>query len=1718
MPETAAATMPSVPSELAGCVAKRGHLKASLTRAFKLTSVELATFSVDFLANRRNYLETTFESYSNLCQQILSMDPKDKEPFEEYEEHYLRTLTIIDQCIKNVNAGLHSGPQAIIQRVKTALPPISITSFSGKFSDYVPFINLFTSLIANDPGLDQVQKFYYLRSYLKDEPYNLVKNLPITGESFEEALKILEERYQNKYRIVSEHINILIDLKPIVRSTAIALREFISCIKQQLAAIKNHEPNVVYWDTILITLLSRKLDSITARAYQLEREPDQEVKLDEFIKFLERRALALENADQGYHAFNSGPSKVAAYATPGAALTCSFCKLNDHKLYTCKKFLLITVDDRLEFVKTKKLCNICLGTHPGRCKFHFRCAECKGHHNTLLHCNPPKPAAPVTLTSNNNIQNNVLLPTARVKTIGKDGTVYHVRTLLDSGSQLCFITSKVVGLLGYTPKKEHTNIIGITNATNHSKYCIPIEIHSLKTPFKTTINCHVVDQITCNLPQQKVDISNVSPPPDVSLADEEYYLPGEVHILISSDVLFQILLPVTEPVTTNQLHSTASNGLRFIPTLLGHIVGGSLPDYYLKAKHNNIVLKCEKQLNETLAKFWDTEKIPEIFEERTDEQELCSQIFSNTIKLENNQFQVALPLKLPLIEVGDVLGESFRFALKRFLNLEKKLHSNPLLFEQYQKFIQEYVSLNHGHYVDIASYNANIPVYFLAHHAVINNDSKTTKLRVVFDGSMLTDRKISLNDLQLNGPVVQRDLFDIVLTFRLGEYTFTADIKRMFRNVRVDPQYTTLQHILWRDNPKEPIQCIRLDTVTYGLKSSSFLATRCLDELATRFKEEFPLASSVLKDNVYVDDIIYSNNDLQTTIKTQDQLQKLLKLGSFYTHKWSSNNNEILESIPLSEQQFDSHDLSRDEGNMKALGLKINVKDDTFIISSPEPFKTTCITKRSILSYIGKFYDPMGYVSPIIVSAKVIMQKMWILNTSWNDQPPLNIREEWIDFTNDLASMKPIIVKRNIDVRDAQVIELIGFSDASGTTAYGCCIYLRCSNKNGVQCNLLCSKSRINPIQKNGNTIPRLELNAALLLAKLIAKVYNTIKTKIAISNVYLFSDSKIVLAWIMTESIKLQAYVGNRVRNIREYTANWSWLYVRTNDNPADLISRGTKVNELHGNNLWWHGPSFLQKIDYSFKCEKLLEDKSHILLPELVPSSAFSNNVAAFEVRAYIIERLYNYSSFSKVIRIFAYILRFLNNINKAKAKLNGFISSTELNRSLIILIKHEQNKYLQSTILSLGKGSNVKGPLASLHPFLDPEGLLRVGGRLHHAPISYEKKHPIILPKESYFTQLLIRCEHERLLHAGPKLLLANLNQKFWFINGLLEVKKITHKCVVCFRNKAIASKQLMGSLPASRVTATSRPFEKVGMDFAGPIEVKLSRIRKSVIGKGYICLYVCFATKAVHLELTTDLTTETFLASFRRFIARRGLPIEVHCDNASTFKCARSQLVELYNLQASQSHKEKVTSFSSQRGVNFHFIPSYSPTFGGLWEASVKSTKYHLKRIVGKTVLTYEQLNTVLIEIESILNSRPLVPMSTDPSDYCYLTPGHFIIGQALTMYPEKDLGDIPQGRLKFWNLCTKLKQDFWNVWCKHYLNVLQNRPKWKNPSINVKVGSLVILKDENTPCMSWPMARVSKLFPGVDNRVRAVEVQTANKRTHNRAINKICVLPIDEGDE
>lgn len=370
-----------------------------------------------------------------------------------------------------------------------------------------------------------------------------------------------------------------------------------------------------------------------------------------------------------------------------------------------------------------------------------------------------------------------------------------------------------------------------------------------------------------------------------------------------------------------------------------------------------------------------------------------------------------------------------------------------------------------------------------------------------------------------------------------------------------------------------------------------------------------------------------------------------------------------------------------------------------------------------------------------------------------------------------------------------------------------------------------------------------------------------------------------------------------------------------------------------------------------------------------------------------------------------------------------------------------------------------------------------------------------------------------EHYRQLHVGPQALLASIRDQYWPLNGRNIARSIVNKCVICFKTKPFTFQPVMGNLPKERIQP-GRAFATTGMDFAGPVKIKVSTRRNAQTLKAYICVFVCFATKAVHVELVSDLSTDAFLAALRRFWSRRGYCVTLWSDNGKNFVGANRKLKELRDLFSSKKHQSKVQRCVSEVGINWKFIPVYSPHFGGLWESAVKSIKHHLIRQLGNAVLTFEELYTILSRIEACLNSRPLSPLSSDPSDLNVLTPGHFLVGGSLTCLPEQDMANVPVNRLRRWQLVTQLTQQIWQRWSREYLSQLQGRTKWSSKNgPSIKKDMLVIIREPNLAPTQWRLGRIVDLHVAPDDVIRVVTVRTERGNT-KQAVRNLCPLPLD----
>lgn len=1446
-------------------------------------------------------------------------------------------------------------------------------------------------------------------------------------------------------------------------------------------------------------------------------------------------------------------------------LKCVFCNRENHNIVKCFKFNGLSVSERRQFVQDNRLCYLCFGkTHSAQqCKGKV-CKNCNRRHHFLLHdegnnnkqklnsyghgVNQDKGT---TSSNNESVSQNmgsengtqcqntllgvpanqdvsnknrqfetqqnavafskipskcILLATAMVNVITENGNKIQARALLDSGSQTCFITNKLLQKLKnvncYT---ETFKIGGIANNVTQVNKFINLVIESrVNNYYKIDAKCAILNNITCQLPQVFIDTSKIKIPEKIKLADPFYFEPSEIDMLISADLYFSLIL--SDIVRLGP-------GLPVLQsTKLGWLVCGSAPvasnnsqnsnNAFISENFMNVNLFCQStdlNVDKIIPKFWQLEEVTSQKFISADDK-LCEKIFLESHRrLEDGSFQVDLPMRKQDDHLK--LGNSFDSAYKRFKYLEKRFSKNPNLFLQYKDFINEYINMDHGKYLE-SGVNENQHRVFLAHHCVIRDEALTTKLRVVFDGSNKTSSGFSLNDIMLKGSPVQPELFDILCRFRTFQFVLVTDIKKMYRMIKVNPNHRNLQNILWRENPNDDLKIIELQTVTYGTNSAPFLATRCLTQLATDELLNYPLASKAILNQCYVDDILCGANTKSQAIKLREQLIKLLNSGGFSLHKWGSNDVTLVNSLDNTHIK-NKIDLYHKDISSKVLGVVWFPLEDKFKVSYPGiEINESGISKRLILSKIAQIFDPLGHIGPVVLVAKILMQEIWATKLGWDEELPLSIKNKWKTFSNNLYHLASLNIPRCIFTSSSTIeIQIHGFSDAS-MSAYGACVYVRAIYAdNSVSCNLVCSKSRIAPLKTV--SLPRLELCGALLLSRLIHKIVAIIDIKI--NNVYLWTDSSIVLSWLNSSPNRWTTFVANRVSEIQELTTNCDWKHIKSNENPADFISRGMSSEDILSNELWWHGPQFLLDKKVSFSKIKhptvdVLPEQRQVVLTQIINQSLIDWS---------------RFSNFTKLQRTMAYVLKFLSNkksdskrltvqeLKYAEQKIIQLIQNENFGREIAYLQNNKNNE-----IQSVFKDSNLR----SLNPFLDNSGILRVNGRLSKADINYNQKFPIILPAKNYVVRLLIKLEHIKLFHAGAQAVLANLRLKYWPIHGMMEVKSVLKSCITCFKFKAKTSTQLMGSLPLDRVSI-ARPFLKLGIDFGGPFVIKQSRLRGSTTTKAYIALFICMVTKAVHIEVVSSLSTDAFINTLKRFIARRGCPNTIYSDNGTNFQGANNLLKEIRLFFESRKNLDKIDAFLLKQEINWQFIPPASPHWGGLWEAGIKSAKYHLRRIMGNKIFCFEEMITVVAQIEAILNSRPLCPISSDSSDLSCLTPGHFLIGESLTALPEKDVSNTPENRLNFWQLCTKVKQNFWKRWSVEYLSRLQNRPKWFSQESNLRENMVVLLKEDNLPPLKWSLARIIEVMPGADKKVRMAKIKTKDG-IYIRPITKLCPLPFE----
>ncbi|XP_077259746.1 uncharacterized protein LOC143896075 [Temnothorax americanus] len=938
----------------------------------------------------------------------------------------------------------------------------------------------------------------------------------------------------------------MLKAQPLKSESAVPLRTLLSTFTENTRALNLLGFPTDAWDYLLLKFLLEKLPRSLREKFESEYRAEEIPKFTQLTKFLSDHCRVLASVSSSQNTSQKSQSTSSKNSAPASSLA-------------------------------------------------TRTAECpnSGSANAPTDAEPPSESGTtssqgseplVSMASVARSNPIVLLSTVQAEALDAHGNPFPVRILLDSASQLNFISEgcRQRGSFGRT--KCHTVVLAVNDtkaAATRGRTSLVIQAQG-KESTRTLVEATILPRISAPLPSSQVERRAWKHLNGLRLADPQYHRPGPIDILIGAEIFASLLRDGRRVGRKGEPDAFNS--------VIGWVLVGSVSTQAPGSTHLFMTLDS---LDASLSRFWQLDEIISV-PPYSQEDKRCEELFAQTTRRDaSGRFVVSYPFKR---DKPCFVGTR-QVALNRFRALERRFKLDAEFKLNYNKFMQDY--LNNGYMKLIERpFPVDGPVFYLPHHGVVKSDSTTTKLRVVFDASAKDLNGVSLNDVLRSGPKLQTDIVVILLRFRVGRVALTADVKQMFLRILVERGQCDYQRIVWRFSENDPILDYLMLTVTFGLTCSPFLAIACLLELATEGKVSYPLAAAVLEESVYVDDVVASAESEGEARELQRQLQALLKTAGFELRKWASSHPSVLADLDpeLCSQSLLSFESSEDQF-LKVLGLRWYPQTDNFGFQV-HPLDRDC-TKRTILSELARIFDPLGFLTPLTFAAKRLIQQLWVLKLEWDDRPPSEICSRWGRYKSELPALASIRIPRTIAMANVIRREIHGFCDAS-EQGYGAVVYIRIVAEDGVLIQMLSAKSKVAPLK--AITLPRLELCAAVLLSDLAEYIGNILRPKITIDGTYAWSDSEVALAWIRSAPHHWKTFVRNRVARIQSNTDISCWRHVDTKSNPADCCSRGLFPQELVDHQLWWTGPAWLAEIEPT--PETILENDD---FPEEEKSHAF-------------------------------------------------------------------------------------------------------------------------------------------------------------------------------------------------------------------------------------------------------------------------------------------------------------------------------------------------------------------------------------------------------------------------------------------------------------------------------------------------------------------------------
>ena len=1555
---------------------------------------------------------------------------------------------------------------------RAKLPKIEVSKFDGDILDYFRFWSTFSTDI-DDSSLPETSKFSYLKELLTPKVRYLVDGLPFTADGYERAKEILKQKFGQESEIISAHVSKITNLAVIRSSNPSQIQEFYEVLVRHVQALETMDRlNSVngYTRTILDRLPGIRADLVRDDENWKNWEfPDLVCALRRWTERNPVDSNARENQrdrdrrggggrNNRDHMLNTGQRNGS---TGDRKVKCVYCSSEEHKSQDCS--VILAVADRKKLLSENKLCFNCTGSQhkANQCSSKKSCQRCNRRHHTSI-CEKGNDAQPFMLVR----EVTVVYPVVVVKIKG-----VMCRALLDSAAGSSYVSQ---GFLDYIEveqfivKKRLIQMMFSTQERNIKVYSL--DIHDVND-----------EPVLESVSMTKVERHSLLSIPNPRYSDmrRKYKHLSDLQFFDSDEkdeLPIHVILGVGE-VSKSKTSTSPRIGNPGDPiaelTKFGWVMmspGSEEGTENMMMTQNSIPVDFDQLSRLDVLGIEDApegcqKSVYDEFEEQLE-------------RREDGHYETGLIWKLG----HDSLPPNEHGSLKRLHAFLRKNQGNPELLERYDALIRSQIDEGIVERVPNDSQVVG-PECYLPHRPVVRTSAESTKIRQVCDASARANANSpSLNECLETGPPLQNLLWDVILRTRFKPIVLCGDLKKAFLQIYVRESERDALRFHWVKSLQEPgiIEVLRFTRVLFGLNQSPFILGATLQHHLQKCSPAYgsDLINEIMR-SLYVDDLIKGLETVSEGEKFKEISKVIFSEAGFTLHKWHSNvasleeNQETTGELTFARETFGS-----DERQTKLLGLMWDKAEDSLSVTIPEEKAVT--TKRGILSFLAAIYDPLGVLSPVILVGKCVFRDCCESKLPWDKSVTGELLKNWQSFVKDLPRSVSFPRALVLHREEISFVDLHVFADASkiGT---GAVTYAVIHQPSGVSQGIVAAKSRIS----KKTTIPRLELIGAVMAANLLKNVRNvlsSIDSGVKVRKEVCWSDSTTVIHWIRGDPGRMKQFVRNHCNKILEKTSRVTWRHVPGIQNPADIASRGAVVSALGDN--WWKGPEWLQDeekwpVDIQTKATadteaeaKLIKEVLNVAVTE--PCEALSNLVEKFQ--------------FKKVIRITAWMKRFARNSSKAEP-LRGPLSTEEIRESIDLWIKKTQAEFENDPKFEKHqKQFNLQK---------NEKGIYICVGRV-------QGHYPIYLPTYAKFTEILVQNAHLATLHGGVGLTLTRVRESYWIPRLRQLTKRIRSECYGCKRLRAMPlSKPKPADLPTDR-TDGDHPFQVIGLDFAGPIIYKKSAKTQ---GKAYIIIYTCSLTRAVCLELLPDQTLTSFVPSLKRMMARRGRPEKIYSDNFSTFVSASKWLKNVIR-------NEAVHDYLASNEIKWQFNLSRAPWWGGQFERMVSLVKQSLYKVIGKALLSKEELEEVLLDVELCLNNRPLSYVEDD-HEMPILTPNVMSFGQRYST-PDEDPDNIGERDLrKRAQYIQRCKNQLWKRWSDEYLRSLRERhdQTHREKGNTIEIGDVMMIKGDERVRAKWKIGIVTKLIIGKDKVVRGAKLR-AGKDHLERAVQHLYPLELN----